>query len=257
VSSAPDSDLIKRSADLVSNARHAVALTGAGISTPSGIPDFRSHDSGLWSHYDPDAVASLSAFRHNPGRVYEWVRPFIATIATAKPNAAHIALAQLEAAHHLAGIITQNIDDLHGRAGSRTVFEIHGHLREATCSSCFLKVPAHDLIQHFIHENVIPRCKVCGGLLKPDIVLFGEQLPYQVVRGAEKLIDSADLVIVVGSSLEVTPAASMPVDALNRGAGLIIINRDPTYLDERADVVFHADVLDVLPRIAEEVIDAR
>jgi NAD-dependent deacetylase len=188
--------------------------------------------------------------------VFEWVRPFVATIASAKPNAAHFALARLEAAHHLAGIITQNIDDLHGRAGSRVVYEIHGHLRQATCSSCFLKVPALDLIEPFINENVIPRCSVCGGLLKPDIVLFGEQLPYEVVDAAEKLMDGCDLVIVIGSSLEVTPAASMPVAALNRGAGLIIINHDPTYLDERADVVLHTDVVDVLPRIAEEVLDA-
>lgn len=115
---------------------------------------------------------------------------------------------------------------------------------------------AKDLIEHFIHENVIPRCSVCGGLLKPDIVLFGEQLPYQVVNAAEKLMEACDLVIVIGSSLEVTPAASMPIAALNRGAGLIIINHDPTYLDERANVVFHTDVVDVLPRIAEEVVDA-
>ncbi len=256
MSSSPDSDLIKRSAELLRDAHHAVALTGAGISTPSGIPDFRSHDSGLWRQYDPFDVASLAAFRHNPERVFEWVRPFVATIASAIPNAAHIALARLEAAHHLAGIITQNIDDLHGKAGSRVVYEIHGHLRQATCSSCFIKVEAKELIEHFIHENVIPRCSVCGGLLKPDIVLFGEQLPYQVVNAAEKLMEACDLVIVIGSSLEVTPAASMPIAALNRGAGLIIINHDPTYLDERANVVFHTDVVDVLPRIAEEVVDA-
>jgi NAD-dependent deacetylase len=257
VSQASDSDLIKRSVELLSYAHCAVALTGAGISTPSGIPDFRSRTSGLWSQFDPFEVASLSAFRTQPDRVFAWVKPLLEKILAAKPNPAHLALARLEAVRHLSGIITQNIDDLHGRAGSRTVFEIHGNLRFATCTNCYTKVAAGTLLEAFIERGVIPYCSTCGRLLKPDIVLFGEQLPFEVVFEAEKLLADCDLVLVIGSSLEVSPAASMPVEALNRGARLIIINNEPTYLDERAEVVFHADVVDTLPCIADEVINAR
>jgi NAD-dependent deacetylase len=255
VSSPPSVELVQRAATMLLQARHAVALTGAGISTPSGIPDFRSHNSGLWTKYDPFAVASLSAFRYHPLEVLEWFRPLVNQITSAKPNPAHAALARLETAHRLAGVITQNIDGLHHKAGSRQVFEIHGNLRTATCTSCYRKSETADLIGPFVREGTIPRCPHCGGLLKPDIVLYGEQLPYDVVRGAEQLLDGCDLVLIVGTSLEVTPAASLPVSALNQGAEMIIVNRDPTYLDGRADLLFHQDVVEVLPRIADEVLD--
>jgi NAD-dependent deacetylase len=238
------------------NSRHAVALTGAGISTPSGIPDFRSRSSGLWTKYDPFAVASISAFRYHPTEVLDWVRPLVTKIISAEPNPAHLALARLEEAGHLNGIITQNIDGLHQKAGSRQVYEIHGHLRTATCTSCFRKTSTEGLIKPFIEDGTIPVCPSCGSLLKPDIVLFGEQLPYDVVHQAENLMQNCDLVLIAGSSLEVTPAATMPIQALNRGAKLIIVNNDPTYLDIRADCLFHMDVIDVLPRIADEVLDA-
>ena len=254
---APDSDLIKRSIELLSHARCAVALTGAGISTPSGIPDFRSRQSGLWSQFDPFEVASLSAFRTHPDRVFTWVKPLLEKILNAKPNPAHIALARLEAVRYLSGIITQNIDDLHGLAGSRKVYEIHGNLRYATCTNCYTKFAARTLLEAFVERGDVPYCSACGSLLKPDIVLFGEQLPHKVIFEAEKLLAECDLVLVIGSSLEVSPAACMPVEALNRGAKLIIINNEPTYLDERAEVVFHADVVDTLPRIADEVVNAR
>jgi len=246
---------IQRSGELIRAASHPVALTGAGISTPSGIPDFRSRDSGLWTRYDPFSVASLSAFRTHPQQVFDWVRPLVGQIAAAEPNPAHVALARLEQAGRLDGIITQNIDGLHQKAGSKNVFEIHGNLRTATCTSCFRTSPTDDLIQPFVENGTLPRCPHCGALLKPDIVLFGEQLPYQVVHGAEHLMEDCDLVLIAGSSLEVTPAATMPVAALNRGGHLIVVNNEPTYLDQRADLVFHQDVVDVLPRIADEVLD--
>ena len=255
MSSPPSIELVERAATMFLQAQHAVALTGAGISTPSGIPDFRSRDSGLWTRYDPFAVASISAFRYHPMDVLEWVKPLVSQITSAKPNAAHTALARLESGQHLDGVITQNIDGLHTKAGSRHVFEIHGHLRTATCTSCYRRSDTNDLIEAFVKNNVIPRCAFCGGLLKPDIVLFGEQLPFEVVQGAEELLRTCDLLLIAGSSLEVTPAATMPVAALNQGAGLIIVNHDATYLDERADLVFHQDVLDVLPQIANEVLD--
>lgn len=229
-------------------------LTGAGISTPSGIPDFRSRDSGLWERYDPMSVASLLSFRYNPEDFFEWVSPLVRSIVEAQPNPAHTALAALEEHGYLHGIITQNIDDLHRRAGSKIVFEIHGHLREASCIACFKRHSTQEPMRQYLEEGIIPRCTGCGGILKPNIVLFGEQLPSEVVLAATKCLEQADLLLVAGSSLEVVPAATMPVSALNRGAHLIIINHDPTYLDERADVIFNQDVAEILPRIAEEVL---
>jgi NAD-dependent deacetylase len=249
-----DRQQLQRAARLLREARKTVALTGAGISTPSGIPDFRSSDSGLWRRYDPMKVASLTAFRYDPQAFYAWIRPMAKTILDAAPNAAHYALATLEKHGLLAGIITQNIDDLHRRAGSRRVYEIHGHLRTATCIRCFQREATEKLLPAFIESGEVPRCPKCGGVLKPDVVLFGEQLPYQVVAKAEALIARSDLVLVVGSSLEVTPAALFPVTALNAGAQLIIINRDPTYLDERATAIFRQDVALVLPELVEEVL---
>lgn len=245
---------IARAAGLLRSARQAVALTGAGISTPSGIPDFRSPGSGLWENVEAMEVASLTAFRHHPERFFEWVRPLAKRILEAEPNPAHEALARLEAAGFLAGVVTQNIDDLHRRAGSRRVLEIHGHLREATCVRCFRRYPSARLLARFAETGEVPRCPACEGVLKPNVVLFEEQLPYQVVEEARALVESSDLILVVGSSLEVTPAALFPVPALNAGARLIIVNRSPTYLDERADVVFREDVAQVLPRLAEEVL---
>ncbi|MGD8604027.1 MAG: NAD-dependent deacylase [Anaerolineales bacterium] len=249
-----DADLITRAAGLIKSAGHAVALTGAGISTPSGIPDFRSSGSGLWTRYDPMSVASLTAFRTHPGRFYDWVYPFAKTVMEAEPNPAHIALARLEAAHHLSGIVTQNIDDLHGRAGSKVVFEIHGHFREATCGSCYKRFSSEGLLEKFVKTGEVPRCPECGGVLKPNMVLFGEQLPHEVIQPAQKLMDESDLIIVAGSSLEVTPAAIMPIAAINNGAKLIIVNHDVTYLNPRADVVFQADVADILPMLVDEVL---
>ena len=247
---------LARAAELIRRAQRAVALTGAGISTPSGIPDFRSSGSGLWHRFDPMQVASLAAFRYHPERFFAWVRPLAEHILDAEPNPAHYALARLEAAGRLRGVITQNIDGLHRKAGSVRVLEIHGHLRQATCVECFRRFPSGRLIEHFAMTGEIPRCPTCGGVLKPDIVLYGEQLPFREVQEAKALIDESDLLLVVGSSLEVTPAAVFPVQALNAGAHLIIVNREPTYLDERADAIFRDDASIVVPRLADEVLNA-
>jgi NAD-dependent deacetylase len=254
VNSPSTSTQIQQAVNLLKDARHAVALTGAGISTPSGIPDFRSQDSGLWKRFDPMAVASLSSFRYHPEKFFEWVRPLVASMLDASPNAAHIALARMEKAGYLSGVVTQNIDDLHHRAGSINVYEVHGHLRRATCIKCYRSYSTEGHIEAFAREGKIPICDDCGGILKPDIVLYGEQLPASIVNAARELIDESDLILIAGSSLEVTPAASMPIGALNRGAHLIIINIEPTYLDERAAVLIHEDVVDVLPAIADALI---
>jgi NAD-dependent deacetylase len=251
--SLPAEDL-QRAADLVRSANRIIALTGAGISTPSGIPDFRSPGSGLWERYDPMEVASILAFRYNPEKFYAWMRPMAELVLKAAPNPAHVALAQLEKSGHLKGIITQNIDGLHSRAGSKHVIEIHGHFRRATCISCFESYATEAMLVEFARDGRIPRCEKCGGILKPDAVLFGEQLPADAVRQAQQLMRNCDLLLTAGSSLEVTPVAYFPVNALNAGARLIIFNNMPTYVDERAEVIFRQNVAEALPQLAAEVL---
>jgi NAD-dependent deacetylase len=240
----------ERAAALLRGARHAVAFTGAGISTPSGIPDFRSPGSGLWDGVDPFEVASLSAFRYHPERFYAWVRPLAHLICTAQPNAAHRVLAALEAAGRLKAVITQNIDDLHGRAGSRRVLELHGHLREATCGQCHRVVPTDSFLARFIQDGVVALWANCGGVLKPNVILMEEYLPERVLHEARTAARDCDVMLVAGSSLEVMPAAALPFEAVSSGARLIIVNIGPTYLDERAEVLLRADVVEALPRIA-------
>ncbi|GAB4534772.1 MAG: NAD-dependent protein deacylase Cob2 [Anaerolineae bacterium] len=242
--------LITRAAELICQANYAVAMTGAGHSTPSGIPDFRSPESGLWSQVDPMAVASLFAFRFRPQDFYDWIRPLAQTMLEAQPNPAHYALARLEAAGLIKSVITQNIDGLHQKAGSRRVHEVHGHLREATCIRCYRVVPAGDLIEEFLTSGQVPRC-ACGGVMKPNVILFGEQLPLDVLAAARQDTRACDLMLVIGSSLTVEPAADLPLMALNQHAKLVIVNYQPTYLDERADVLIHADLAEVMPRIAD------
>jgi NAD-dependent deacetylase len=247
--------LINRAAELLRQADSAVALTGAGHSTPSGIPDFRSPESGLWTQVDPLAVASLFAFRLRPQGFYDWIRPLARVMLEAQPNPGHHALAQLEKAGLLRSVITQNIDGLHQRAGSLRVHEVHGHMREATCIHCYRVVPAESLIEEFLAEGQVPRC-TCGGVMKPNVILFGEQLPLNVLTAARQDTTACDLMLVIGSSLTVEPVSDLPLMALGHGAKLIIVNYQPTHLDERADVLIHADLADVVPRIADAAINS-
>ena len=246
--------LIARAAGLLREARYAVAMTGAGVSTPSGIPDFRSPDSGLWTMVDSMAVASIFAFRQRPQDFFDWIRPLARLMVEAQPNPAHHALARLEAAGLLRAVITQNIDGLHQKAASRRVHEVHGHMRQATCVRCYRVVPCDGLIDEFLDQGKIPTC-ACGGVLKPNAILFGEQLPLQVLTAARQDALACDLMLVAGSSLEVEPAANLPLAAIGHGARLVIVNYQPTYLDEQADVLIHADVAEVLPRIVEQAIE--
>ncbi|MBN2555295.1 MAG: NAD-dependent deacylase [Anaerolineales bacterium] len=248
------SDRIQRAAQIVLSARHVVAFTGAGISTPSGIPDFRSVKTGLWERYDPMRSASLASFLRAPEDFYDWLRPLAADIICAEPNPAHIALARLEMAGILTGIVTQNIDGLHQLAGSLNVIELHGHLREAACLSCLSTYPALVHLEAFARDGTVPICPQCGKRLKPCVVLFGEDLPHDAVRSARDTLSRADLVIIAGSSLQVVPASYFLQEALDNGADLIIINLEATYLDEQASVVLHDDVAEALPAIAKEVL---
>lgn len=246
-----DAKKITHAAGLLADAKHAIALTGAGISTPSGIPDFRTKGSGLWEHVDPMAVASLWGFMEHPQGFYDWVKPLAKMILTAKPNPAHLALAELESRGQLYAVITQNIDNLHQRAGSKRVIEVHGHLREATCIRCYHQMPAQPLIEQFLADDQVPRCPDCGSVMKPDVVLFGEMLPVRVMHEAEQESKDCDLMLVAGSSLEVAPAADLPLIAQKHGAQLIIVNKSPTPADKHAAVVLREDVAVVLPRISE------
>lgn len=239
---------ISQVADLVRQARNCIALTGAGISTPSGIPDFRSPNTGLWEKADPMTVASITGFWSDPTRFYEWMRPVAHVIHQAQPNLAHFALVELEQMHFLQAIITQNIDLLHHKAGSNIVHEVHGQLRELTCTRCYRTVLAENLLTIFLETGAIPFCS-CGGVYKPNVILFGEQLPARVVLAAKKALREADLVLVIGSSLEVFPVADFPRQAKHQGAKVALINLGPTYFDTEADLVIHADVVETLPAI--------
>ena len=247
---------IRCAADIIQGSKQGVVLSGAGISTPSGIPDFRSPDSGLWEKYDPFEVASLSNFRYHPEKFFNWIKTLALDISNAQPNPAHIALARLESAGYITTVITQNIDELHRRAGSKNVLEVHGSLSTLTCISCYRQFSSDQYAEAYFRNGEIPLCPDCHTTLKPDVVLFGEQLPVRTWLKAQAASKGCDLMVVAGSSLEVLPVAGLPMRAVENGAHLIIINRTKTYLDVRADVVFHEDVSEVLPLIAAEVLGA-
>jgi NAD-dependent protein deacetylase/lipoamidase len=242
---------IERAASLLGDARHAIALTGAGMSTRSGIPDFRSPGSGIWEQVDPLEVASIFAFRRSPETFFNWIRPMARQLLTAQPNPAHLALAQLEVTGLIQAVITQNIDGLHQKAGNRRVLEVHGHLREATCIRCYHVFSTEQFAPAFLADGGVPRCPDCGNVLKPNVILYGEQLPATVMWEAQRYTRQCDLMLVAGSSLEVVLACDLPRRARQHGARLILVNLQPTYMDDQADVTLHADVTDVLPQIVQ------
>lgn len=243
-------DQISRAQELLTQSRRAIALTGAGISTPSGIPDFRSPGSGLWNNVDPFAVASIYGFRRRPEDFYQWIHPLTNLTIEAKPNAAHFALADLEAQGPLQGVITQNIDMLHSKAGSQNVYEVHGHMREVTCLSCYSVFPSESYLRTFVETGEMPCCDLCEGLIKPNVILYGEQMPVKVMNEAKRQARICDLMLVVGTSLETAPAGDLPMLAVESGARLVIVNQQATHMDPLADITIHADVVDVLPELA-------
>lgn len=245
---------IEFAADLFRQSKHAVVLTGAGLSTPSGIPDFRSTGTGLWSRDEPMEVASLNTFRTAPEKFFQWFRPLASQIFNAQPNPAHCALTELQKMGHLDSIITQNIDTLHQKAGSQNVIELHGTMQTLTCTQCYHQVDVVNCLASFIETGEIPYCPKCAHILKPDVILFGEQLPQKAWFRAQQQARQCDLMLVAGSSLEVLPVAGLPMQALDRGAHLIIINNTQTYLNVRADVAILEDVAVIIPAIVERVL---
>jgi NAD-dependent deacetylase len=237
---------LARGAQMLRQSKRIVALTGAGISQPSGIPDFRS-DSGIWADQDPFEVASLQAFHRDPQRFFSWLQGLLTPVMAAQPNQAHRALAELESQGLLQAVITQNIDGLHQAAGSRRVFELHGHLRTATCQGCGLQVPSEPLLPK-VSRGQVPRCR-CGGAFKPDVVLFDELLPQGLIWLSHKALEECDLLLVVGTSLSVAPVCDLPLLTLRRGVPMMIVNLEVTHLDDWAAVVLHEDVALALPAL--------
>jgi NAD-dependent deacetylase len=232
-------------AELVQERQPCVVLTGAGISTESGIPDFRSGD-GVWARYDPAEVAHIDALRRDPARVWEFYALRLRTLAPAEPNDGHHALAELERSGWVSAVVTQNVDGLHQRAGSREVAEVHGSLREAECTECRVRVPMGAAIASL----PLPACPECGELLKPGVVMFGELLPAEAIERAQQLASEAGLLLVVGSSLEVHPVATLPGETLAAGGALAIVNRGGTPWDSRANLVLEADAGETLRALA-------
>ncbi len=245
---------LEDAAELFRKAKRVIVLTGAGISTPSGIPDFRSEGTGLWSRDEPLEVASLSTFRTAPEKFFHWFQPLASQIFYAKPNPAHMALAEFEQAGYQNIIVTQNIDGLHQKAGSTYVVEMHGTLRTLSCTQCYKQFPAEEFLKPFIENGTIPRCTNCNGILKPDVILFGEQLPQSAWQEAQRATQQCDLMLVAGSSLEVLPVAGLPIQALDHGAHLIVINNTSTYVNVRADIVITDNVATIIPEIMKRAI---
>jgi len=229
-------------AALIHESECTVALTGAGISVPSGIPDFRSPGEGIWEKVDPMEVAHIDAFRQDPAKFWSFYRPRFQMLGDKQPNGAHRALAELERRDLLEAVITQNIDTLHHKAGSERVIEVHGSIRTSSCQSCGAEFPL-DEVESLFGDDGAARCADCEGPVKPDVVLFGELLPERAMADAEALAARADLILCVGSSLEVYPVAGLPSITLGRGGRLAVITKGPTPFDQDATVRMEGDVV--------------
>jgi NAD-dependent deacetylase len=231
-------------ARLVRESSATVVLTGAGISTESGIPDFRS-PGGLWARFDPAVYSSIDTFRRDPARIWELHGPRLRLLAEAEPNAGHLALAELERRGLVRAVVTQNIDMLHLRAGSRDVVEVHGSVRTSSCPVCGVRWPLEQVLE-LVDRHPAPPCPACGAILKPDVVLFGEPLPEAAIDRAYALAREADLLLVVGSSLQVYPVALLPDETRRAGGRLAIVNVGETPFDDAAAVRIDAPAGDTL-----------
>lgn len=224
---------IEHLAELVREHENVYVLTGAGISTDSGIPDFRTPGTGLWQKIDPIAVSSADVLQSNPRLFYETGFSRFATIASADPNEGHLKLARLEEIGYIKGLVTQNIDGLHIKAGSKKVWEVHGHLRTGYCLGCKKKYPFEELVQQVEDKHIPPTCHLCSSMLRPEVVLFGDPMPEFFFELQHKIQDECDFMLVIGSSLVVYPVADLPRLVKN----MAIINLQPTDYDQKAEVV--------------------
>ncbi len=235
-------------AEMFRTRRNAVALTGAGISVESGIPAFRGTQ-GMWEKYDPMEYATIGAFQRNPGKVWIMLNEMVAVLSRAVPNAAHRALAELEEMGVLRSVITQNVDGLHQAAGSRKVIEFHGNAFELLCLSCWSRYPSREKVR----EGIPPRCG-CGAVLKPDLVLFGEPIPWGAQEEAENEAKAAEILLVVGTSAQVYPACEIPVLAKRDGALIVEINPEDTPLTRSVtDIHLRENAGTALPKILDSI----
>ena len=241
---------IKRAAEILKNAKHCVVFTGAGISAESGIPTFRG-SGGLWTKYDPDEVASIEGFLKNPKAFWEFSKELILK-SKAEPNPAHYAIAELERMGIVKAVITQNIDMLHQRAGSKRVLELHGSLQFVDCLRCG-RTYEWKVVEKKLENDEEIKCECGCPYLKPRVVFFGEALPRDVLSEAIVESKKADVLMVVGSSLVVYPAAHLPRMAKERGAKLILINAERIDAEYLFDVVIHGRAGEILPKIVEEI----
>jgi NAD-dependent deacetylase len=239
---------VERLAELLQARRPCVVLTGAGISTESGIPDFRS-PGGIWAEYDPLEYATIDAFLADPAKVWDFYSKRLALLGSAEPNDGHRALAELEDRGWVHAVITQNIDRLHERAGSRALVEVHGSIRTSSCLDCGTVVPFAEVAALL----PVPACPNCGRVLKPDVVMFGELLPEAAIARAMQLAAQAGLLLVVGSSLEVYPVAGLPLETIAAGGTVAIVNRGETPFDARAAVTVDASAGETLRAVAERL----
>lgn len=231
-----------RLAELIRESSSTVALTGAGISVPSGIPDFRSPGTGLWTKVDPMKVAHIDAFHRDTAAFWEYYRPRFEALGDKRPNPAHEALAELERRGLLDAVVTQNIDRLHRAAGSERVIEVHGSIATSSCTTCGASY-ALERVGELFDEDGIATCGGCMGKVKPDVVLFGEYLPEAAMTEAQELCAGADLLLCVGTSLEVYPVAGLPELTLRAGGRVAIVTKSSTPYDDRAEVRLDGDVV--------------
>jgi len=237
-------------AELLSASERAVVLTGAGISVPSGIPDFRSPGTGMWEGVDPMEVAHIDAWRQDPDRFWRFYGDRFASLVDKRPNRAHEVLAELERRGAIRGVITQNIDRLHRAAGTERLLEIHGSIESSVCRQCGGRTQLDRVVEILRTTEGAPECPACVYPLKPDVVLFGEMLPATVMADAERLALEADLMICIGSSLMVHPAAGLPQLTLHAGGALAIVTESETPFDDRAAVKLTGDVVSELEAVA-------
>jgi NAD-dependent protein deacetylase/lipoamidase len=239
----------ERVADLLRASERAVVLTGAGISVPSGIPDFRSPGTGLWENVDPMEVAHIDAWRRDPDRFWSFYGRRFASLTDKVPNEAHHAIAELERRGLVRGVITQNIDRLHRLAGSERLIEVHGTIEWSLCMHCRGKLPIDRVVELIAESDGAPECPACALPLKPDVVLFGELLPERALAEAQALAMDADLMLCVGSSLEVYPVAGLPAMTHGGGGRLVLVTQGPTPYDGDAEVKLDGDVVEEMQAV--------
>jgi NAD-dependent deacetylase len=238
----------EQGAQLLREAASAVAFTGAGISVPSGIPDFRS-PGGLWSQYDPMRVATAEALSSNPKEVWQFLLDAVDMLENAEPNPAHETLAELERSGRLRGVITQNVDNLHQRAGSREVVEYHGNFQRFYCMRCLRETPYEEVRRRASQDSIPLQCTECSGIIRPDAVFFGEAIPARAQNKSLELVARADLIIVAGTSGDVAPANILPRQVKRSGGRVLEINLGRTSFGDITDVRFDAPVQEVLPQL--------